>query len=86
MNFKLHREGLVWDTATNSGPSICSQVPMPILLKSRYRYQMTNTVADASTCYPYGSGTVTWEVGHDNLADEENYGFLMWRKRNCCML
>lgn len=83
MNFKLHREGLLWDT---TGDNVCSEVPTPILPKSRYRYQMTNTIPDASTCYPYGSGTVTWEVGHDNLSDEENYGYLMWRKRNCCML
>lgn len=84
LNFKLHREGLTWDSTGADAPALCYEHPTPILPKSRYRYQMVNTVPDAGTCYPYGTMTDLWEGGHDDLSNAQNYGFLMWRKRNCC--
>ncbi len=84
LNFKLHREGLTWDSVGADAPALCYEYPDPILPKSRYRYQMTNTVPDANSCYPYGSTTFNWEAGHDDLSNAGNYGYLMWRKRNCC--
>lgn len=84
LNFKLHREGLTWDSVGEDAPALCYQYPTPILPKSRYRYQMVNTVPKADSCYPYGTMTAFWESGHDDLSNGQNYGFLMWRKRNCC--
>lgn len=86
MNFKMHREGLAWDTSGEDGQALCYEHPSLILPKSRYRYQMVNTVPDGTNCHPYGQMTQVWESGHDNFLDKENYGFLMWRKRNCCFL
>jgi conjugal transfer pilus assembly protein TraU len=44
MAFKMHREGLLWDSDGSSSQSTCYQHPTPILPKSRYRYQMTNPI------------------------------------------
>lgn len=90
MDFKMHREGLVWDT-TGEGSGffdapICHQYPTPIMPKSRYRYQLVNTIPDASQCHPFGHMVSTWETGHVNPADGDNYGFLIFKKRNCCFL
>lgn len=85
LNYKLHREGLLWDSlGTNIG--VCQAIPMPILPKSRYRYEMVNTIPDALFCHPYGHLTTFWESGHDTPISHGNYGYLVWRKRNCCFL
>lgn len=84
MNFKLHREGVVMDTIGRDN-AICKEWPRPIMPKSRYRYQMTNTIAD-NKAHPYGQTTTLWEAGRDNPVTGENFGFLMWKKRNCCFL
>ena len=83
MDFKLHREALVWDSTSLY---TCTLMPMPILPKSHYRYQMVNTVPAANHCYPFGTNTEVWEAGHEGISGAMNYGFLIWRKRNCCFL
>ena len=85
LNYKLHRQGIVWESLGTDG-AICYQHPMPILPKSRYRYQLSNVEADANNCYPYGTATAIWESGHDNPVTGDNFGFVKWRKRNCVFL
>lgn len=85
MNFKLHREGVVQDTR-GVDFAICYQYIEPVLPKSRYRYQMTNTIPDVIRAHPYTQMTNLWEAGHDNPVTGENFGFLMWKKRNCCFI
>ena len=85
LNYKLHRQGIVWESR-GEYPAICYQYPEPILPKSRYRYQMTNVIADASQCHPYTRTTVVWESGHDNPVTGDNFGFVNFRKRNCVFL
>lgn len=90
MDFKMHRELLVWDTTgawgnTFDGP-ICHQYPTPIMPKSRYRYQLVNTIPDATQCHPFGHLVSTWETGHVDPAAGDNFGFLIFKKRNCCFL
>jgi len=86
MNFKMHREGLVWDSVGLDSPALCHTYPMPIMPKSRYRYQMVNTIPEAKACHPFGATVTTWETGHTTPADSDNFGFLIWQKRNCCFL
>lgn len=85
LNYKLHRQGIVWESLGQDG-SICYQHPMPILPKSRYRYQLSNPLPDANNCYPYGTTTAIWESGHDNPVTGDNFGFVKFRKRNCVFL
>ncbi|ALA26645.1 conjugal transfer pilus assembly protein TraU (plasmid) [Piscirickettsia salmonis] len=86
MDFKMHREGLVWDSVGADSPAVCNQYPSPIMPKSRYRYQLVNTIPDALQCHPFGHLVATFETGHVNPADGDNYGFLIFRKRNCCFM
>lgn len=85
INYKLHRQGIVWESLGKDG-SVCVQHPFPILPKSRYRYQLTNTITKADECYPYGTPTAIWESGHDNPVSGDNFGFMNFRKRNCVFL
>ena len=89
MNFKMHRQGLLEDTvgsdemAVNT-KSICHPHYSPILPKSRYRYQMVNPIPTTNACYPLGRATTLWEAGHEYPFKGEDFGYLIWRKRNCC--
>jgi len=85
LNYKLHRQGIVWETV-GADFAICYQYPAPILPKSRYRYQMSGPIPDAAWCHPYGTTTTIWEAGHDNPITGDNFGFVNWRKRNCVFL
>ena len=85
MTYKLHREGLLWGTL--GGQALCARYPMPVMLKSQYREQMTNPVPTANGlfgCTPYGETTTFWEGGHEIPVSGEDFGYLVWRKRNCC--
>ncbi|MBP9777691.1 MAG: TraU family protein [Rickettsiaceae bacterium] len=86
MAFKLHRELLIWDSVGVDG-AICEQYPMPIMPKHRYRYQAVNPVASTSKlggCKPFGYSTALWEAGHELPVKGEDFGYLVWKKRNCC--
>ena len=82
LNFKLHREGLILDSSPEKD-AICTEHYSPTIPKSRYRYEMVNQVADGRHCYPTGASTLTWEGGKIKPHTPDQYGFLVWRKRNC---
>lgn len=84
MNFKLHRQGIVFDTAPYN-TAVCFEYPSPIVPKSRYRYQLINSIPDANQCHPYGRGVMRWQVGKETPTTLKNYGYLVWKKRNCVM-
>lgn len=86
MDFKLHRELLIEDSVSQNSPTLCTPHFDPIMPKSRYRYQMVNTVPDGDHAYPFGTNTLIWEAGHTPPNSHDNFGFLIWRKRNCCFL
>lgn len=90
MDYKMHREGLILESSPKAGNGIngpiCHQHPTPILPKSRYRYQMVNTIAASKNCYPFGHSVATWEAGHMYPADGDLFGFLIWKKRNCTFM
>lgn len=82
---KLHRQLMLWDT---SGPeAICSPLPAPIIKKSQYRIQTTIPVPGMGPygCTPFGRSTFLHEAGKEIPITGEDFGFLVWRKRNCCV-
>jgi conjugal transfer pilus assembly protein TraU len=87
--FRLHRLGLVQDSST-SPAGLCSDLYLPIMPKSRYRYQMTYPVATTQSagCQPFGRSTIPWEAVYsatqESPTSTESYAYLIWRKRNCC--
>ncbi|HEX4045768.1 MAG TPA: conjugal transfer pilus assembly protein TraU [Gammaproteobacteria bacterium] len=86
MAYKMHRELLLTDSVGENSPALCYTYRKPIMPKSRYRYQMVNPVPTTGSggCYPFGATTVTWESGHEIPFQGEDFGYLIWRKRNCC--
>lgn len=83
--FKLHREGSVEDSSSENY-SVCFEHYTPILPKNRYRYEMINRVPDSNSCHPFGHTSATWQAGKITPNDAGNYGYLIWRKRNCVFL
>ncbi len=87
MAYKLHREGLLWDSTGVDGELLCHERPHPIIPKNRYRYQMVYpypTVGAVLGCQAFGATTVFWEMGKEYPVKGEDFGYLIWRKRNCC--
>ncbi len=88
MAFKLHREGLLMDSYGMESPAICYLSPSLIIPKSHYRYQMVNPIPTATGgengCHPFGHSTTVWGAGHEYPVSGEDFGYLVWRKRNCC--
>jgi len=88
MDYKLHREMLITDSVGENSPALCYTHRLSVLPKSRYRYQMVNPVPTTGSngCHPFGATTTTWEAGHEIPFVGEDFGFLVFRKRNCCFL
>ncbi|OGV51932.1 MAG: conjugal transfer protein TraU [Legionellales bacterium RIFCSPHIGHO2_12_FULL_42_9] len=84
MNYKLHRDPPLITDSSSKSP--CRELHLPVLPKSRYRYEMVNQVADGKHCYPSGHTTLDWETNKIKPHTPDQYGFLVWRKRNCVFL
>ena len=85
--YKLHRELVAWGTM--GGKGLCGKYLMPVMRKQQYRLQMTNpisTVKGRYACAPIGATTIIPHTGKSFPVKGEDFGYLVWRKRNCCML
>jgi conjugal transfer pilus assembly protein TraU len=86
MLYKLHRELFLPIT---SGPeAICAPTASAMIKKSQYRFQISVPVAatDPMTgCNPLGRSTVFWESFREIPVEGEDFNYLLWRKRNCCV-
>jgi conjugal transfer pilus assembly protein TraU len=89
---KMHRELLAKGTTGKAG--LCGQYLMPLMMKSQYKQQMLYPSAttgrggqtSSSGCRPLGRTSVSWEGGKEKPYTGEDFGYLIWRKRNCCLL
>lgn len=90
MDFKMHRQLLIEDSSPDDGGGfdgpICRQHFAPIMPKSRYRYQMTNMISAADKCYQFGHDVISWEGGKNTPSSGNCFGFMVYKKRNCCFL
>lgn len=82
MAFKLHREGLIQNTV-GADFAVCYAYPSPIIPKERWRYQMVNMYPETNACHAFGASTQIWGSTHNTPATKKNFGYLLWRKRNC---
>ncbi len=85
--YRLHRAGLAWGTSGSA--ALCGRYPMPVMKKSQYRWQMTEPVPATSAvtgCNPTGRSSVLWESLRELPVSGESFGYLLWRKRTCCLL
>lgn len=83
--YRFHRLGLMQDS---SATNLCTETTQPILPKSRYRYQMINPTPTITPggCQPFGRTTMPWGSLLESPVSTENYGYLIFRKRNCCWM
>ena len=84
MVFKMHRQGLAHETSSDDLLEICHKRLMPIMKKTHYRYQMVNPNPDK--CAPFGRTTTFFEAKKEIPIVAEDFGYLIWRKRGCCIL
>jgi conjugal transfer pilus assembly protein TraU len=81
---KLHREGLLWGYM--GFPGLCGKYPMPLIRKSQYRTQMTYPIPQSRDCQPLGATEVPWQARREFPYQGSDFGYLVWRKRDCCLL
>ena len=82
-----HRAGVAWGTSGSA--ALCGRYPMPVMKKSQYRWQMTQPVPATTPragCNPTGRSSVLWESLRELPVSGESFGYLLWRKRSCCLL
>lgn len=91
--YKMHRLGSLG--ASMGDQAMCltpGTLPeMPIMKKSQYKTQMAFPIAANASqskfaCNPFGRSTVFWETGKSFPTKGEDFGYFVWRKRNCCAL
>jgi conjugal transfer pilus assembly protein TraU len=83
MMAKLHRFGILWGYTGFKG--LCGKYPMPILRKTQYKTQMTYLSAQRHGCSPLGRSDLLWSMGKSVPVKGEDFGYLIWRKRSCCL-
>ena len=81
---KMHKELMLWGYYGKS--AMCGKYPMPIIKKSQYRLQMTYPIPEMSSCKRIGQTEVLWQAGREFPVWGEDFSFLIWRKRDCCIL
>jgi len=83
MTFKMHRQGMAHECSSDDVQEICSKRLALQMKKSHYRYQMVNP--DAAECAAFGKSTTFFEANKERPIVGEDFGYLIWRKRSCCI-
>lgn len=83
--FKLHRELLEW--CHTGKKAMCSSYPLPWWKKTQYKLQMTYPRVNTGffACNPIGRGTFIWDQNREFPYKGEDFGYLIWRRRDCCV-
>ena len=84
---RMHRMLLARNTS--SPTALCSPQLAPIIPKSQYRRQITRPFPATSgryACAPIGASTQFYDRYKETPYIGESFGYLFWRKRNCCAL
>lgn len=84
---KLARLGLA--KVTSGRGALCSPRVSLMIKKSQYRtqqvYPRAQTGSGTFCCNPYGADSTAWSPGHHYPYKGEDFAYLIWRKRNCCL-
>lgn len=81
--YKLHRELLLWGSWGQLG--LCGYYPAPIWRKSAYRIQIVTPIPNifATTI---GVDGKLWTWGKNIPFMGDNFGYILFKKRECCVL
>jgi conjugal transfer pilus assembly protein TraU len=85
---KMHRELLAW--GWHGKPGLCGPYFLPAMDKTAYKTQLTYPVANTAKdggrcCQPFGRSTIVWGAGKEYPVRGEDFAFMLFRKRNCCV-
>ncbi|EWS61940.1 conjugal transfer pilus assembly protein TraU [Methylibium sp. T29-B] len=85
---KMHRELLAWGWHGRAG--LCGPYFLPAMDKTAYKTQLTYPVANTAKdrgrcCQPFGRSTIVWGAGKEYPVRGEDFAFMLFRKRNCCV-
>ncbi len=90
---KMHRIGLATETSTADARingKLCRKSRVFKIKKSQYKLQMTNprptTGKDDLSCWPIGLTDLLYSKFREYPYDGQDWGYLIWRKKNCCAL
>ena len=84
----MHRELIAWGWHGSRG--LCGPYFLPQMDKTAYKTQLTypipNTAKDEGLCcQPFGRTTVIWGAGKEFPVRGEDFSYMLFRKRNCCV-
>ena len=87
---KMHRIGLAQETSTTDASingGICRKSRALKIKKSQYKLQMTNpkSTSDGIGCWPLGLSDMAYSAFKEYPYDGQDWGYLIWRKKNCCL-
>ena len=77
--YKLHRQLVAWA----SWGYLCSKYPAPIWTKSAYRLQLISPIPSPYASVIGTTGTL-WSFGKNPPFIGDNFGYLIFKKRECC--
>ena len=85
---KMHRQLIAW--GYHGSAALCSPYLLPVLDKTAYKTQMTYPIPDTAKldgrcCQPFGRSTTLWGAGKEFPVRGEDFAFMLFRKRNCCV-
>lgn len=88
MTAKLHREFLMAGTAGED--ALCGYYMEPVMDKTQYKYHMLYPVPQTDKingrcCQPFGRSTAIWGAGKQIPYIGEDFAYMVFRKRDCCM-
>ncbi|WP_425363575.1 conjugal transfer pilus assembly protein TraU [Candidatus Tisiphia endosymbiont of Hybos culiciformis] len=89
---KMHRIGLAEETSTDEntsltgGGKLCRKSRALKIKKSQYKLQMVNPVSTSSGigCWSLGLSDMMYSTFKEYPYDGQDWGYLVWRKKNCC--
>ena len=80
---KLHRAYLLNGYEKNN---YCDAEPMPIIKKSLYKTQLVYPVAQTNgPCHPLGKTDLLWGAGKSYPYKGEDFVYVIWVKKQCCL-
>ena len=88
---KMHRIGLAQSTSTTDASfdgEICRKSRALKIKKSQYKLQMVNPSSTKGPlgCWPLGLSDMLYSSFKEYPYDGQDWGYLIWRKKNCCFL
>ena len=81
--YRKHKEFELKDTSTFD--AICQAKPQPIMRKNQYKQQMMHPIPQNTKGYGFGFPSNSWGSAREYPYVGEDFSYLIWRKKQCCV-